>query len=274
MLDAALQCLAAALPAESLGESGEATYLPVSMESIRLTGDVGRRVHSRAELVEHGPDGIVGRVVLSDAAGQPVAEISGIYLQRVQRRTVPLPLAQKVFDARWIPSPSEAGAAADGSWLVLTDGSRGRGAGRGVRRPLRLGRPDGWSRAYLADESAVLDAFATAAGDPHLPPVGIVVAHRVRNPERRAAPAIRPVAAATSPGRCRPRCAPSSVAGTARRRGCGWCRNRGLSVTEGEAGEPAVQRPQGTGAGAGLRAPGPAHHARRPRLATATSSRP
>ena len=32
----------------------------------------------------------------------PTAEITGIYLQRVQRRTVPLPLSQKIFDTTWV----------------------------------------------------------------------------------------------------------------------------------------------------------------------------
>ena len=50
MLDAALQCLAAALPAESLADSSEATYLPVSIETIRVFGDVGRRARCHAEL--------------------------------------------------------------------------------------------------------------------------------------------------------------------------------------------------------------------------------
>ena len=50
MLDAALQCMAAALPAESLTGSVEATYLPVSVENIRVFGDVGRRARCHAEL--------------------------------------------------------------------------------------------------------------------------------------------------------------------------------------------------------------------------------
>ena len=37
-----------------------------------------------------------------DDAGTPTAEITGIYLRRIQRRTVPLPLAQKIFDTQWV----------------------------------------------------------------------------------------------------------------------------------------------------------------------------
>ena len=46
--------------------------------------------------------GMLGRVVLMDDAGNPTAEVTGIYLQRVQRRTVPLPLTQKIFDTTWV----------------------------------------------------------------------------------------------------------------------------------------------------------------------------
>ena len=60
-----------------------------------------------------------------DEAGTPTAEITGVYLQRVQRRTVPIPLAQKIFDTVWVPAldPDRTGAIgrAVGSWLVLTD---------------------------------------------------------------------------------------------------------------------------------------------------------
>ena len=100
MLDAALQGLAAAMPAESLEDSTEATYLPVSLETIRVFGDVGRRARCRAELVSLDDDGAgkLGRITLMDDAGTPTAEVTGIYLRRIQRRTVPLPLAQKVFD--------------------------------------------------------------------------------------------------------------------------------------------------------------------------------
>ena len=47
-----------------------------------------------------------GRVVVTDDAGGPAAEITGNLRQRVQRRTVPPPLSQKVFDTSWVgPQP-------------------------------------------------------------------------------------------------------------------------------------------------------------------------
>lgn len=177
ILDVALQGLAAAMPAESLAESSEATYLPVAIESVRVFGDVGRRARCRAEVADADGDGAgkLGRVVLMDDAGNPTAELTGIYLQRVQRRTVPLPLAQKVFDTTWVPAaPAAEPEPAEGSWLLLAEAAESAEFARAF-----AGRISGPSRrvitADLSDETAVKEAFAQAAGDPQLPPVGVVV---------------------------------------------------------------------------------------------------
>ncbi|OBF27071.1 polyketide synthase [Mycobacterium sp. ACS1612] len=180
MLDAALQGLAAAMPAESLTDSNEATYLPVSFETIRVFGDVGRRARCRAELLNLDTDstGKVGRAILMDDAGNPTAEITGVYLQRVQRRTVPLPLAQKIFETTWVHTStqisSEPSAASDGSWLVLTDGAETEEIANDFIG--RFGSPT--RRVISADisrEPEVLEAFAKTAADPDLPPAGVVV---------------------------------------------------------------------------------------------------
>ncbi|OQZ94987.1 type I polyketide synthase [Mycolicibacter algericus] len=180
MLDAALQCLAAALPDESLSGSGpgadEATYLPIAVETIRVFGEVGRRARGHAELVSHDDGGILGRVTLTDDTGTVTAELSGIYLQRVQRRTVPLPLSQKIFDTEWIDAgvPPQAPAAADGSWLVLTEGDESRAfaadfADRFASDSRRVITAD------LTSEPAVREAFAQTADDPDRPPAGVLV---------------------------------------------------------------------------------------------------
>ncbi|MEO6794210.1 MAG: type I polyketide synthase [Mycobacterium sp.] len=180
MLDAALQCLAAALPDESLTGSGagleEATYLPVAVETIRIFGEVGRRARGYAELVSHDDGGILGRVTLTDDTGATTAELSGIYLQRVQRRTVPLPLTQKIFDAEWleVPAPAQPPTAADGSWLVLTE--PGESEALAADFAARFGSEN--RRVMTADltsEAAVRQAFAQAADDPDRPPVGVLV---------------------------------------------------------------------------------------------------
>ncbi|BBY15897.1 type I polyketide synthase [Mycolicibacterium litorale] len=179
MLDAALQTLAAAMPSGSNTDTTDVTYLPVSIEGMRLFGDTGRRARCVAEIIKADDDGsgTLGRVVLTDDAGEPTAEITGIYLRRVQRRAVPLPLAQKVFDTVWTETPAPAQpttatAPAAGSWLVLADGDTEETAEQFI---LRFGSP---SRRVLAadhsDESAVLEAFGDTAADPDAPPAGVI----------------------------------------------------------------------------------------------------
>ncbi|WP_313674080.1 type I polyketide synthase [Mycolicibacterium sp.] len=180
LLDAALQTLAAAMPAELLAESSEVTYLPVAMESIRVFGETGRRARCRAELVsiagaEGGAGGdAVGQITLMDETGTPTAQVSGVYLRRIQRRSAPLPLSQKLFGATWeeIPAAADtkAGGAPDGSWLVLTDGTDTGEITAALASPQRRVRT-----ADLSDESAVQAAFADAASDPARPPVGVLV---------------------------------------------------------------------------------------------------
>jgi phthiocerol/phenolphthiocerol synthesis type-I polyketide synthase D len=181
MLDAALQSLAAVMPDNAATESVKSTYLPMSFEAIRVFGDVGRHAHCRGELVslDEGGLGKIGRVTLTDDAGKVTAEITGVYMQRVDRWTIPLPLGQKVFDTEWAESPitvqtaPTTSAAEPGSWLVLHDDDAGAMAdeftaqwGSTTRRVIT---------ASLTDESAIVAAFAEAGADPDRPPTGIVI---------------------------------------------------------------------------------------------------
>ncbi|KMO83138.1 polyketide synthase [Mycolicibacterium chubuense] len=176
MLDAALQGLAAAMSDSTLADSGEDTYLPVAFGSIRVFGTVGRRARCRAELVsvvaETGD--AVGRVTLTDDTGTVLARVDNVTLKRVQRRTVPLPLSQKIFDSRWVESAATAAGSPTGSWLALADGPAGLAAAQDF-----AARFGGATRrvvtADLGDEAAVREAFATATADPDLPPAGVIV---------------------------------------------------------------------------------------------------
>ena len=182
MLDAALQSLAAAVPDIDVGElagAAEASYLPVSFETVRVYGEPGRRARCRAQLSSLGEDGAgkLGRIVLTDDAGTVTAEINDIYVRRVERRSVPLPLSQKAFDNAWVARPiSATQPEVPGSWLVLTDAQGPEAFEQaetfiaGWRSPARR-----LVTADLNDESAMLAAFAETAGDPERPPVGVVV---------------------------------------------------------------------------------------------------
>src|ERR1700743_2349498 len=133
----ALKGRAAALPDGEVAASAESSYLPVSFKSIRVYRDTGRQVRCRAYLANlDGGAGQRGRVALIDDSGPSRAEVDGIYLRRVDRRAVPLPLAQKIFDAEWEQSPlgevtpvaSDTTETEPGSWLVLAAPTPGASA--------------------------------------------------------------------------------------------------------------------------------------------------
>lgn len=181
ILDAALQSLGAAMPDRESAGSADVSYLPVSFETIRLWRSPGRRTRCRAQLtsLDEGGAGMLGSIVLTDETGAVTAEVDDIYLRRVERRSVPLPLAQKVFDTTWVqnPLPGDAAPPAPGSWLVLTATNLDAQAGAMAdefaarwRSPMHR-----VITANLDDEAAVLAAFADTAADPERPPAGVVV---------------------------------------------------------------------------------------------------
>ena len=172
LLDAALQQLAAAIPAES----DDSPYQAVSVETIRVSGPIRGRALSHTELVEQGQDGHRGRIVLTDDTGTTIAELTGIELKPVDLASVPLSLEQKIFDAAWVQSAAPQGdAVPDGTWVMLAE-SDSETTTLAAEITTRFTSPTRRVfNATLADESAVAESFATTGDDPHFPPVGIVV---------------------------------------------------------------------------------------------------
>ena len=179
MLDAALQGLAAAMSDSALADTTDVTFLPVGFGSVRVFGEIGRRAKCRAELVSVSEDSgdAMGRVTLTDDTGAVLAQISDVHLKRIQRRTVPLPLSQKIFDSVWAESPTPSGASSSGptgTWLALTDTATALLTAEEFAG--RFGAPNRRViTAELGEEAAVREAFATATADPDLPPEGVVV---------------------------------------------------------------------------------------------------
>lgn len=174
ILDAALQSLAAAMPEEEAAGSDESSYLPVSFETVRVYANPGRRARCLSQLtsLDGRGAGKLGRIILTDESGTVTAQINDIYLRRVERRSVPLPLSQKIFDTAWVTkSIGSTRTEVPGSWLVLTDAPAPE-IDRFIadwRSPARR-----VITADLNDEPAMLAAFAETAGDPEHPPVGVV----------------------------------------------------------------------------------------------------
>ena len=176
MLDAALQSMAAAMPDRTIAQAAEISYLPVSFETIRVFREVGRHARCHAEVVDldEAGAGKLGTVTLTDDAGNVAAELTGVYVRRVERRAIPLPLEQKIFECAWVESPAaDEAVAVPGSWLVLADSRTAVSANefadqwRSERRRVIT--------ADLTDESEVRAAFAETGADPERPPAGVVL---------------------------------------------------------------------------------------------------
>ena len=181
MLDAALQSLAAAMRAPLPENSTESPYLPASLATVRVFGQVGRRARCRTELVnpEREGGGRRGRIVLMDDMATPTAELTGVNLRLVDPRTVALPLEQKIFDTEWVESSTQIGrqtsGAPAGSWLLLADDDAETKA-LATEFATRFGSPTRQVISdELSDETAVQDGFTKTAADPELPPVGLIV---------------------------------------------------------------------------------------------------
>ena len=157
----------------------------------------------------------------------------------MQRRTVPLPLSQKVFDTSWAESAARPAAESPtGSWLVLTDGADTEGpaaefVGRFGSATRRLITAD------ISKESEVLAAFASTADDPALPPAGVIVFAGSRSFDGTAA----------GDALTRGRELAWSIAATVRAVIGGWhgkppklwvVSRNGLAVNGSEGGDPAI----------------------------------
>ena len=221
-------------------------YLPVSFDTVRVIGDIGRHARCRAELINSDGDGadLLGRIRLMDDAGNPTAEITGIRLRPVELRALPLPVEQKIFDAAWVEEsiPAQSAAAtsgpAPGSWLLLADNPDMEAIAEKFGSQLRSPQHR-VTIADVADESAVLEAFAETASDATRPPVGVLVfvGHRAfdgTDPDGALACAQQSVWSITTAVR-------AVVRGWHGRAPRLWLiTGRGLVVDDGESGDPAI----------------------------------
>ncbi|WP_156754939.1 type I polyketide synthase [Actinokineospora pegani] len=121
LADAALHALAAA--AFDRISAGGGTYLPLSLGRVRVLGDAAAavRVEARLDSLDEGLDGLIGAVRLVDADGAVVVDIDQVYVRRLQRSSVPLPLSEKAFEARWVETPLETADVDGRRWVVVGD---------------------------------------------------------------------------------------------------------------------------------------------------------
>ena len=163
LLDAVLQTLAVAGLAFDLPD--DTLYLPVGIGSVQIYRPAPAEVRCDVSLVPQDATGrgAVGTVLVYSADGDPVAEVRDVYLRRIDRGSVPVALAEKLFEAAWEPAELPAGSVEPGSWVVLGDDNPDvvaelEQAGHRVVRDLADLAPD--TRGVL-----VIGGRSTLAGD-------------------------------------------------------------------------------------------------------------
>ncbi|AKH85658.1 hypothetical protein AA958_29290 [Streptomyces sp. CNQ-509] len=128
VLDSALQTLMAALaPPAGRADAGTSIYLPVRVGGFALYAERAEPcwAYAAATAPEPGAEEITdATVMLYDASGAPVGEVTGIALKRLAGDTSADPLAEALYDIDWRQTPGKAEAEAGaepGTWLVFAD---------------------------------------------------------------------------------------------------------------------------------------------------------
>jgi len=127
VLDSCLQVVAAA------GIDG-ATYIPLTMESVRVLGQPSAEMWSHARVRPRtGADhsAVVADVHVMDAAGVTIAEVEGLCLRPATAEQITVPrresVSQWLYEIQWRPAPAltagpEAARSTEpGIWLILAD---------------------------------------------------------------------------------------------------------------------------------------------------------
>ena len=127
LLDAAFQLVLAALPEWTSDAPANSTYLPVAVESLRLSGALPERMWSGVRVrTSDSSDSIAADLTLFDQDGREVASLVGLRLLRVRGA---LNAGRDQTDAwlhelEWRAQPVEDAAAkgqSPATWVLLTD---------------------------------------------------------------------------------------------------------------------------------------------------------
>ena len=125
LLDGGFQLVAAALEKE-LAEDTNAVFLPVGIQTVSVKGEIPSTLWCRVEVTSPNTDGdtLVANVQFISNEGVPVAEVTGLQLQRT-RRAVLRQLLQEdpnrwLYRLQWEPKAlSEEAGELHGLWLVF-----------------------------------------------------------------------------------------------------------------------------------------------------------
>jgi hypothetical protein len=174
-LDACFQILNATIAEARDPQSRTGTYMPVSIRTLRATGQRGVGRWSHALLTGDGMPGgtwLEADVCLLDEAGDVLVEARGVRIESIPGSTVGRARAEAdewFYELQWqlvepadqTPWPVTPGAKARGTWLVFADGG---GLGESLRALLtRCGEE---CVLVLPGEVRAFDLGASARPDP------------------------------------------------------------------------------------------------------------
>lgn len=179
ILDAALQSIGAALSDTALPRLADATYLPESIESLRILEPLDGKIECRVDLrqSDDADRGIRASAQLVNDAGRVVAEFAGISLKRVASRKLDLPIGQKVFDTKWTAEPlksASVNSVDERCWILLTESGELPSIASSAAAAIDADQGRVFT-AQLADERSLRAAFESAAGGAGTSPAEIVV---------------------------------------------------------------------------------------------------
>jgi acyl transferase domain-containing protein/acyl carrier protein len=168
LLDASFQALASLLPESTSG----ATYLPISLDSLKFYDSPGTETHAHARLTETAATGeglVTGDVKLLDADGRVLLEATGLVFQRLERgarREAELDelLYEVEWEARELTPREPPATEGPGGWLLFAEDE---GVAAGLASLLR----ERGESCLLAYPGAALKALGEGAYeiDPALP---------------------------------------------------------------------------------------------------------
>ena len=133
LLDACLHVLGPLLARLSGSSAGSHTYLPVTLDRVRVLRTPGSRVWSCATIrsTASGPqETVVADLSVFSETGELVAAIEGLHLKRATRealrRATQSTVSDWLYEVTWRPGVALAASdrhAPAGTWLVLSDGT-------------------------------------------------------------------------------------------------------------------------------------------------------
>jgi acyl transferase domain-containing protein/acyl carrier protein len=123
LLDACFQAL---LVAALTGSGSTASYLPVSIDRLTLTGRPGTEVWAHSRLTHAGDRSLEGNIQVYDGEGELLIDVQGMHILSLEAESTTRESPERLFyELAWQPVVMPAGGIAEpelpGTWVLLID---------------------------------------------------------------------------------------------------------------------------------------------------------